>query len=335
MDTHDPSSDIGTGTRPVMSSTQATQPSRRVSLLTPEALAQKRAQDRDSQKQTRQAPIDTLIVERRLGQWKEELRLTWHRLRVKRTIAHLESRVENLTQQLIAAKLERDSLQASNQLTPIGAVPQVMPPDAIPIEPVEHYPGLDAVALRKALQASTYLPDASQFAQPLAVNPLTTTELMEGLGLFDPTLSQNYPFEAYVQPPSIPVWQARPLHYPPTCRQDKIFLNLIEERKLFSQIVGSDSELSDAKFPAVAPLLNPQHHESTHPLTASIASNIIHCFSLDNFPQQIGILYLMSMLTRWYITGSKEDYDAMPEWLKPGAAQIVTTHPVWVDFYPW
>ena len=97
---------------------------------------------------------------------------------MKRTIADLESKVENLTQELIALKLERDSLKASNQLTPIGAVPQAMPPDAIPIEPVEHYPGLDAIALQKglnALQANTFLPDALQFAQPLPANALTAT----------------------------------------------------------------------------------------------------------------------------------------------------------------
>lgn len=125
----------------------------------------------------------------------------------------------------------------------------------------------------------------------------------------DPALLQNYPFEDYVKPPSIPVWQARPLHYPPTCRQDKIFLSLIEERKLSSQTGGHDSELaelSDAKFPAVAPLLNPQNHASSHPLTASIVSvshcsplrslvltlkqNIIYCYSLDNFPQQVSLV---------------------------------------------
>jgi hypothetical protein len=96
-------------------------------------------------------------------------------LRVKHTIADLEGRVEELTQQLIAIKLENDSLKTSNQLTPIGAIPLVMPPDAIPIEPLEHYPGLDAVALQKVLQANAYGSDNSQFPQPLAANPLTTT----------------------------------------------------------------------------------------------------------------------------------------------------------------
>jgi hypothetical protein len=38
---------------------------------------------------------------------------------------------------------------------------------------------------------------------------------------------------------------------------------------------------------------------------------------------------------QWLITGSQEDYDAMPVWLRPGAAQIVTAHPMWVDLMAW
>jgi len=97
-------------------------------------------------------------------------------------------------------------------------------------------------------------------------------ELPDGLGILDPTLLQNYSFDNYVLPPSIPVWEVRPCHYPPTCRQDKIVLNLVESRKQFSQTRGKDFELSDAKFPSVAPLLNPQHHAATYPMTASIVS---------------------------------------------------------------
>lgn len=35
------------------------------------------------------------------------------------------------------------------------------------------------------------------------------------------------------------------------------------------------------------------------------------------------------------ITGSEEDYYAMPDWMRPGAAQIVTAHPIWMDMYNW
>jgi len=101
----------------------------------------------------------------------EDFELTWHRLRVKHTIADLERRAEDLAKQLIALKLENDSLKAENQLAPIGCIPQQMPPDLIPIVPNESYPGVEAVIRRRNSQASQYVPNTSQFAQPLVVQP--------------------------------------------------------------------------------------------------------------------------------------------------------------------
>ena len=97
--------------------------------------------------------------------------LTLHRLRVKHTITYFERRVKDLTAQLIAIKLENDSLKAANQLAPIGSIPQQMPPDAIPIVPDEYYPGVDAIIRKRNLQAGQYVFDTSQFAQPSAMHP--------------------------------------------------------------------------------------------------------------------------------------------------------------------
>ncbi len=100
----------------------------------------------------------------------EYFELTWHRLRVKHTIAGLERRVEGLTQQLIALKLEKDSLKAENQLASIGCIPQQMQPNSILMVPNEIYPGVEAVVQRRNLQASQYVPSTSQFAQPLVMH---------------------------------------------------------------------------------------------------------------------------------------------------------------------
>jgi len=35
------------------------------------------------------------------------------------------------------------------------------------------------------------------------------------------------------------------------------------------------------------------------------------------------------------ISGSEEDYNDMPDWMRPTAAQIVTAHPTWADMYCW
>jgi len=84
---------------------------------------------------------------------------------VKQTIAELENRVEDLTTQLIATKLENDSLKAENQLAPPGSIPQQLVPGSIPLDdPFENYPGLDVVQQRH-LHASQYMPIDSQFAE--------------------------------------------------------------------------------------------------------------------------------------------------------------------------
>ena len=106
-----------------------------------------------------------------------DFELTWHRLRVKQTIAELESRVEGLTTQLIATKLENDSLKAENQLAPPGSIPQQLVPGSIPLDdPFENYPGLDAVQQRN-LHASQYMPTDSQFAESSMMSiPIGTGE---------------------------------------------------------------------------------------------------------------------------------------------------------------
>lgn len=106
--------------------------------------------------------------------------------------------------------------------------------------------------------------------------------------MLDPTLLQNYSFDTYVPPPSRPVWQARPCHYPATCRQDKIILGIIEARKQYSQTWGKDTELSDTKFPCVEPLLNPHNHQTRFPLTAKIVS--VRCRSRISSPMLTSLL---------------------------------------------
>jgi hypothetical protein len=88
---------------------------------------------------------------------------------VKQTIAELERRVEDLTKQLIAAKLENDSLKEANQLNPPGCIPQVVPPELVPtIDPDIIYPGMEVISQRKN-HIAQYMPIDSQFPQSMLV----------------------------------------------------------------------------------------------------------------------------------------------------------------------
>jgi len=92
------------------------QASRSVSNLTPDQLQRKRAQDRENQRQTRQVKPDTGPLKNR--------GLTTHRLRVKDTIADLEKKVEELTENLQRVRLENASLQNAPTAPPTIPLPQ-------------------------------------------------------------------------------------------------------------------------------------------------------------------------------------------------------------------
>jgi hypothetical protein len=71
---------------------------------------------------------------------------------------------------------------------------------------------------------------------------------------------------------SIQVWDARPIHYPPTCRIDKILLGIIESMNPINALGRNVFEFSNPKFPHVSALLNPQHHSASFPVTAAIVT---------------------------------------------------------------
>ncbi|KAN0114466.1 protein of unknown function (DUF3425) domain containing protein [Hyaloscypha variabilis] len=137
------------------------------------------------------------------------------------------------------------------------------------------------------------------------------------------------------QPLSISPWEAKPNNYPATCRFDKVCLDLIQKYTPLNATRGNVFEFSNRQFPHISALLSSKHHALVYPVAAAIASEIIYVFTVESLPEQIAILYLICSMIRWIITGSKEDYYSMPSWLRPGVAQIVTAHPIWVDMMPW
>jgi hypothetical protein len=145
-------------------SSKPKQASRSVSLLTPEQLQRKRAQDRESQRQTR--CISGQLTPRRTT------KLTVYRARVKQTIAELEKRVEILTQELHLTRLENASLQVKNQLAPPGTIPAMAPPQPIP-GPEDFPEGntaiMDVVVRRSGQQPQQCMTMGSQFSNSLVV----------------------------------------------------------------------------------------------------------------------------------------------------------------------
>lgn len=163
-------------------SSKSKQAPRSVSLLTPEQLQRKRAQDRESQRQTRQVnrasspghrPCPLLLC------WQAEL--TASRARVKQTIAELERRVEMLTEELHLTRLENASLQEKNQLAPPGTIRSASamgPPHPIPEEPklfAEGTAAVTEVVVRQQSRISQYMELGSQFSDSIIITGQIST----------------------------------------------------------------------------------------------------------------------------------------------------------------
>jgi hypothetical protein len=91
--------------------------------------------------------------------------------------------------------------------------------------------------------------------------------------VIDPSLFYVYQdFEQHQPILSIPVWEARPVNYPATCKFDKIVLDLVATLKPVHQTGGNALEFSNPSFPHISALLNPQQHSMMYPLAAEIVS---------------------------------------------------------------
>lgn len=212
---------------------------------------------------------------------------------MKQTIAELEARVENLTQQLRATKLENDSLKSQNQLRPPGPTRAIMQEPDINLVPRDPSMSVMDVVVRDKCpppaqfnnvnrQFSNSFVISSQISTGMAVASsqqarnvrlISLTDAPANGGLLDPSLLAQFPYHEYPTAPlSVQVWEARPFLLPATCRLDKIFLDLIEARRVFHAMGGNDYEFTSKKFPSVAALLNPENFTTTYPLTSALVT---------------------------------------------------------------
>ncbi|OCK75636.1 hypothetical protein K432DRAFT_429272 [Lepidopterella palustris CBS 459.81] len=165
------------------------------------------------------------------------------------------------------------------------------------------------------LAASSPPPEAS-FSEYSPVSPTSDFRLMPS-----PTCNQ--------------VWAALPNILPPTCPLDKVLVELVRSRRLHEDRCGNIQGFQKQRFPSVHSLLNPEHEPEKGPATSTVVKNIIHIMKMTTVPEQIAVLYMMSCVVRWQISPTEANYDSLPEWLRPTAAQLINAHPAWTDLLPW
>ncbi len=128
-------------------------------------------------------------------------------------------------------------------------------------------------------------------------------------------------------------WTVLPKNGPPTCPLDRLLLDFLHTRQ--NEPTSTDGTAHPPSYPSVSSLLNPSGNSKSDPLS-QIMTDIISKFPhISQLPNQVGTLFAMFSTMRWQIHPTQENYERLPEWLRPTPTQIYTTHPAWIDHLPW
>ncbi|KAF1984623.1 hypothetical protein K402DRAFT_413822 [Aulographum hederae CBS 113979] len=169
------------------------------------------------------------------------------------------------------------------------------------------------------IEASHSLPQESEHFQPI-LSPGDDRQqppIDPRLGMLTPTSSTTMDARPYNSHKS--VCAVLPSHLPPTCPLDKILLDFLStHRAMVADGMHVENVVGPEK-PTAKMFIYPELASSVHGLSR-VMSEI-----LSTFP------YTM----RWQISTTRENYIAMPSWLRPTATQIAVPHAAWLDNIPW
>ncbi|KIX06414.1 uncharacterized protein Z518_04390 [Rhinocladiella mackenziei CBS 650.93] len=130
-------------------------------------------------------------------------------------------------------------------------------------------------------------------------------------------------------------WTVLPKNVPPTCPLDGLLLNFLHSRRREANQESGINPLLNPTYPSVSSLLNPSGSHRLDPVSQLMTDIISRFPNISDLPEQAAVLFAMFMFMRWLINPTQENYERMPEWLRPTPAQLFTPHPVWIDHVPW
>lgn len=119
----------------------------------------------------------------------------------------------------------------------------------------------------------------------------------------------------------------------PTCPLDNLLLDFLQERRQRAAEGFPTQEIIGPRYPSVSSLLNPL--KESHPLS-KVFVEILHTFpTISQLPERVATLYVMFLIMRWQIHPSQDNYDRLPEFVRPSASQLAHPHPAWIDHIPF
>ncbi|KAK4904842.1 hypothetical protein LTR49_025772 [Elasticomyces elasticus] len=77
-------------------------------------------------------------------------------------------------------------------------------------------------------------------------------------------------------------------------------------------------------------------HQIAQPATISQwVALVTSQFDCLGVPERLGLMLLCGRYLRWLVTKSVDDYQQVPDCMKPTQTQVIMPHEMWIDLIPW
>ncbi|THX57121.1 hypothetical protein D6D06_03897 [Aureobasidium pullulans] len=133
----------------------------------------------------------------------------------------------------------------------------------------------------------------------------------------------------------VPVHMRLPRNQDATNQLDSVMLDFMTERRKAAAQGTPSSSLVGPAYPSISSLLNPARAPKSHPLSKLFTDVLANLPEIDQIPEQVACLYIMFLVMRWRIAPTQENFERLPEWIRPIRSQLEVSHPIWFDNVPW
>jgi len=133
----------------------------------------------------------------------------------------------------------------------------------------------------------------------------------------------------------MPVHLRLPRNQEATNALDSVMLDFMTERRKAAAQGTPSSSLVGPAYPSISSLLNPARAPKSHPLSKLFTDVLANLPEIDQIPEQVACLYIMFLVMRWRIAPTQENFERLPDWIRPIRSQLEVSHPIWFDNVPW
>lgn len=168
-----------------------------------------------------------------------------------------------------------------------------------------------------------------------------STDFTSGFNdMLNTSYDTNYNSTCWQNQPSIYAWQISTKLKQPVTYVDQLMMSVIHSQRhlaMTAQITGE--ELIGPNFPSVGVLFDWPAGSEKKPsnLTEVMArySAVLSTRGFQLVPEKLASFMCMYRFVQWQISPNYQTYQRLHEWQAPRPAQLMISHPAWMDLPPW